>query len=69
MTASVLQQLLALYFAIIHSWQLSRREKTLLEKKIHQLSQIFFCFLFLFFVVVVVVVAVLTNMCLPCRLR
>ena len=35
MTASVLQQLLALYFSIIYSWQLSSSEKTLLGKKIH----------------------------------
>ena len=35
MTASVLQQLLALYFSIIYSWLLSSSEKTLLGKKIH----------------------------------
>ena len=29
MTASLLQQLLALYFAIIYSWQLSGSEKSL----------------------------------------
>ena len=33
MTASILQQLLALYFAIIYSWQLSSNEKSLVGKK------------------------------------
>ena len=35
MTTSILQQLLALYFAIIYSWQLSSSEKSLVGKKIH----------------------------------
>ena len=35
MNASILQQLLALYFVIIYSWQLSRSEKSLVGKKIH----------------------------------
>ena len=35
MTASILQQLLALYFAIIYTWQLSSSENTLVGKKIH----------------------------------
>ena len=33
MTASILQQLLAIYFAIIYSWQLSSGEKLLVGKK------------------------------------
>ena len=33
MTASILQQLLALYFAIRYSWQLSSSEKSLVGKK------------------------------------
>ena len=33
-TASIIQQLLALYFAITYSWQLSSGEKLLLGKKI-----------------------------------
>ena len=33
MTASILQQLLALYFAILYSWLLSSREKSLFRKK------------------------------------
>ena len=33
MTASILQQLPVLYFAIIYSWQLSSSEKTLVEEK------------------------------------
>ena len=33
MTASILQELLALYFAIIYNWQLSSSEKSLVEKK------------------------------------
>ena len=35
MTASVLKYLLALYLAIIYSWQLSSSEKSLVEKKVH----------------------------------
>ena len=35
MTASILQQLLALYFALIYSWQLSSSKKSLVGKKIH----------------------------------
>ena len=35
MTASILQQLLALYFAIIYSWQLSSSEKSLVGKNIY----------------------------------
>ena len=35
MSASILQQLLALYFAIIYSWQLSSSEKSLVRRKIH----------------------------------
>ena len=34
MTASILQQLLALYFPIIYSWQFSSSEKSLVGKKI-----------------------------------
>ena len=33
MTPSILQQLLALYFAVIYRWQLSSSEKSLLEEK------------------------------------
>ena len=44
MTASILQQLLALYFAIIHSWQLSSSEKSLVGKKIIHISQGFYRF-------------------------
>ena len=33
MTASISQQLPALYFAIIYSWQLSSSEKSLVRKK------------------------------------
>ena len=35
MTASILQQLLALYFALIYTWQLSSSEKSLVGKKIN----------------------------------
>ena len=66
MTASILQQLLALYFEIIYSWQLSSCEKSLVGKKIHpyisrilqiqsSFTQINFSFS-------------LTNTCFPCRL-
>ena len=36
MSASILQQLLALYFAIVYSWQLSSSEKSLSRKKFIQ---------------------------------
>ena len=61
MTPSILPQLLTLSFAIIHSWQLSSSEKSLVEKKNVHISQGFYrfrdldfyflffhCFLFLF---------------------
>ena len=52
MTASILRQLLALYFAIIYGWQLSSSEKLLAGKKIHpyisRVLQIYISF-FLFF--------------------
>ena len=35
MTSSILQQFLALYFAIIYSYQLSSSEKSLVGEKIH----------------------------------
>ena len=35
MIASILKQLLALYFALIYSWQLSSSKKSLVGKKIH----------------------------------
>ena len=47
MTASILQQLLALYFAITHSWQLSSSEKSLVWKKFHPYFQGFYRFRFL----------------------
>ena len=51
MTASILQQLLALYFAIIYNWQLPSSEKSLVGKKIIHISQGFYRFRFLFFIV------------------
>ena len=69
-SASILQQLLALYFAIIYSWQLSSGEKSLVEKKFIHIFQGFYrfrflshryiCFFFFHFS--------LTNRCLPYRL-
>ena len=66
MTASILQQLLALYFAIVYSCQLSSIEKSLVGKKFIYFkdftdldffhTDIFFSFS-------------LKNACLPCRLR
>ena len=47
MTGSILQQLLALYFAIIHSWQLSSSEKSFVWKKNHPYFQGFYRFRFL----------------------
>ena len=55
MTTSILQQLLALYFAIIYSWQLPSSEKSLVEEKIHPYIsrilqiQIYFRYFFHFF--------------------
>ena len=53
MTASILQHLLALYFAIIYSWQLSSSEKTLVRKKflpyISRVLQIYISFTQIFF--------------------
>ena len=53
MTAPILQQLLALDFVIIYSWQLSSSEKALVGKKFIHISQYiywFFChFSFSFF--------------------
>ena len=58
MTASSLQQLLALYFAIIYSWQLSSSDTSLVGEKIHpyisRILKISFS---------------LRNVCLPCQLR
>ena len=52
MTASVFKQLLALYLAIIYSWQLSSSEKSLVEKKVHpcnsKILQISFTMIFFF---------------------
>ena len=67
MTASILQQLLALYLAIMYSWQLLSSEKSLVGQKIHYIFQGFYRFRFLlhryFFSFST------TNACLPCRLR
>ena len=53
MIASILQHLLALYFAIICNWQLSSSEKSLVgysrEKKFIHVFQGFYRFRFLFF--------------------
>ena len=50
MTASILQQLLALYFAVTYSWQLLSSEKALVGKKFIHISQhIYILIYFLFF--------------------
>ena len=67
MTASNSQRLLALYVAIIYSWQLSSSEKSLVRKKTIQISQGFDRFRFLlhrFFFQFS-----LNNVCFPCQLR
>ena len=72
MTASILQQLLALYFAIMSSWQLSSSEKSLIGKKVFHISQGFsrFRFLFSFFLSLFFFFSFsLTNACLPYQLR
>ena len=65
MTASILQQLLALYFAVTYSWQLLSSEKALVGKKFIHISQhiyiLIFFFIFLSFS--------LTNVCLPCQFQ
>ena len=62
MTASILQQLLASYFAILYSWQLSNSGKTSVGKKIHpyisRILQIYISFTQIFVGAVVVVVVV-----------
>ena len=58
MTASVLKQLLALYFAIMYSWHLPRSEKTLAGKKVHpyilKILQISFLHIFFSFSLTIV---------------
>ena len=53
MTTYILQQLQALYFAIIYSWQLSNSEKSMVGKKnnpyIPRILQIYIFFFFSFF--------------------
>ena len=66
MNTSIFQPLLALYFAIIYSWQLSIDEKSLVEKRIHpyisRTLQIQISFTRTIFSIS------LTNACLSCRL-
>ena len=65
-----LQKLLALYFAIIYSWQLSSSEKSFSrEKQFIYVSQGFYRFRFLFFHFFSFCSFCLTNTCLPCQLR
>ena len=67
MTASALKQLLALYFPIIYSWQLSSSEKSLVGKNVHpyisKILQISFTQIFFFFIYFD------KCLCYPCRLR
>ena len=65
MTPLNLQQLLALYFAIVYSWLLLSNKKSLVGKKIIHISQgfPFFIFILSFFSFSS------TNVCLPCQLR
>ena len=66
MTASILQQLLTLYIAVIYSWQCSSSEKPLIGKKLIHISQGFYRFTFLY---TDIILFSLKNACLPCRLR
>ena len=70
MTASVLQQLLSLYFAIIYNWQLSSIKKSIVGKKtfIH-MFQGFYRFRFLLHTHIYIFSISLTNASLLCRLR
>ena len=45
MTASILQELLTLYFSIVYTWQISSNEKSLVGKKFIHISQEFYRFL------------------------
>ena len=77
MAASILQQLLALYFAIIYNWQLSSSEKSLVEKKnssmylkdfagldffIYFFIYLFICF-FIFFYKCLFTLSVMQSVC------
>ena len=70
MAGSILQQLLALYFTIIYSWQLSSSEKSIMGKKFIHMPQGFyrFRFLFLFFFFSFFFIF-FDKSCLPCRLH
>ena len=67
MTASALKQLLALYFPIIYSWQLSSSEKSLVGKNVHpyisKILQISFTQVFFFFNFFFIYLFTLTNAC------
>ena len=52
MTASILQQLLALYFAVAYSWQLLSSEKALVGRKFIHISQHIYILIFFFFFVI-----------------
>ena len=65
-TAFIFQQLLALYFAIIYSWQLSSSEKSLVGEKFIHISQGFYRFIYLFFIFCSFS---FTNASLPCQLH
>ena len=66
---SILQQLLALYFAIMCSWQLSSSEKSSVKKKDSSISLKVFTDLDLFFTFSSFFSFSLTNVCLPCQLH
>ena len=70
MAGSILQQLLALYFTIIYSWQLSSSEKSIMGKKFIHMPQGFyrFRFLFLFFFFSFFFIF-FDKSCLPCWLH
>ena len=68
MTASILQQLLGLYFATIYSLQLSRSEKSLVGKKKSPISLKNFTDLDFFFSFFSFFYLSLTNDRLPCQL-
>ena len=73
MTASILQQLLALYLAIIYSWQVLSSEEFYSGKKFIHISQafyrlrffffIFFSFFFIFFDKCLFTLSVTQNVC------
>ena len=62
-------ELLALYFGIIYSWQLSSNEKSIVREKVIHMSKRFYRFTFTYLFIYLFISffsLLLTNTCLPC---